>query len=72
MALPHAAEGRLAARPPAAPAAVPYPPGVRTLELGPHAQAQLVLPEGPPRPLPLLLFFQGAGGSAAQSLALVG
>ena len=55
-----------------APAAVPYPPGVRTLELGPHAQAQLVVPEGPPRPRPLLVFFHGAGGTAAQSVALVG
>ena len=72
MALPHAAEGRLAARPQAAPAAVPYPPGVRTLELGPHAQAQLVVPDEPPRPRPLLVFFHGAGGTAAQSVALVG
>lgn len=72
MALPHAAEGRLAARPVAAPAAVPYPPGMRTLELGPHAQARLVVPDGPPRPRPLLVFFHGAGGTAAHSLALVG
>jgi predicted esterase len=56
----------------AAPAAVPYPPGPRTLELGPHAQAELVVPEGPPRPRPLLVFFHGAGGTAAQSVALVG
>ena len=67
-----AAEGWLAARPVAAPAAVPYPPGVRTLELGPHAQAQLVVPDGPPRPRPLLVFFHGAGGTAAQGVALVG
>jgi predicted esterase len=72
MALPHAAEGRLAARPVAAPAAVPYPPGTRTLELGPHARAQLAVPEGPPRPRPLLVFFHGAGGTPAHSLALVG
>jgi predicted esterase len=72
MALPHAAEGRLDARPVSAPAAVPYPPGVCTLELGPYAQAQLVVPEGPPRPRPLLVFFHGAGGAAAQSVALVG
>ena len=67
MALPHAAGGRLAARPVAAPAAVPYPPGVRTLELGPHAQAQLVVPDGPPRPRPLLVFFHGAAGGPLQS-----
>jgi predicted esterase len=72
MALPHAAGGRLAARPVAAPAAVPYPPGTRTLELGPHARAQLAVPEGPPRPRPLLVFFHGAGGTPAHSLALVG
>ncbi|MGY1680069.1 alpha/beta hydrolase [Geodermatophilus sp. SYSU D01176] len=66
------AEGRLAARPVAAPAAVPYPPGTRTLELGPHAQALLAVPEGPPRPRPLLVFFHGAGGTAAQSVGLVG
>jgi phospholipase/carboxylesterase len=72
MALRHAAEGRLGARPVTAPAAAPYPPGVRTLELGPHAQAQLVVPDGPPRPRPLLVFFHGAGGTAAQSVGLVG
>ena len=71
-AVPNAAEGRLDARPVAAPAAVPYPPGTRTLELGPHAQAQLVVPDGPPRPRPLLVFFHGAGGTAAQSVGLVG
>jgi phospholipase/carboxylesterase len=72
VALRHAAEGRLTARPVAAAAAVPYPPGTRTLELGPHAQAQLVVPEGPPRPRPLLVFFHGAGGTAEQGVALVG
>ena len=71
-AVPNAAEGRLDARPVAAPAAVRYPPGTRTLELGPHAQAQLVVPDGPPRPRPLLVFFHGAGGTAAQSVGLVG
>jgi phospholipase/carboxylesterase len=72
VAVPHAAEGRLDSRPVSAPAAVPYPPGVRTLELGPHARAQLVVPDGPPRPRPLLVFFHGAGGTAAQSVDLVG
>ncbi|SDX53553.1 Predicted esterase [Geodermatophilus africanus] len=71
-ALPNAAEERLAARPVSTPAAVPYPPGSRTLELGPHAHAQLVVPDGPPRPRPLLVFFHGAGGTAAQSVDLVG
>jgi phospholipase/carboxylesterase len=68
----HAAEGRLGARPVRAPAAVWYPPGARTLELGPHAQARLLVPDGPPRPRPLLVFFHGAGGTAAQSVDLVG
>jgi phospholipase/carboxylesterase len=72
VAVPHAAEGRLDSRPVSAPAAAPYPPGVRTLELGPHARAQLVVPDGPPRPRPLLVFFHGAGGTAAQSVDLVG
>jgi phospholipase/carboxylesterase len=72
MAVPHAAEGRLDARPVAAPAALPYPPGIRNLQLGPHAQVQLVVPDGPPRPRKLLVFFHGAGGTAAQGVALVG
>ena len=33
MALPHAAEGRLDSRPVTAPAALPYPPGIRTLHV---------------------------------------
>ena len=66
------ADGQLAARPVPAPTAAPHPPGTRTLDLGPHAQARLVVPDGPPRPRPLLVFFHGAGGSAADSLDLVG
>jgi phospholipase/carboxylesterase len=72
MALRHPAEGRLGARPAGPPAAAPYPPGTRTLELGPHARAQLAVPDGPPRPRPLLVFFHGAGGTPAQGLAAVG
>ena len=67
-----AAAGRLAARPVRAPAALPYPPGERTLDLGPNAQARLVVPSGDPGPRPLLVYFHGAGGSAAQSVAAVG
>ena len=67
-----AAAGRLAARPVRAPAALPYPPGERTLDLGPNAQARLVVPPGDPGPRPLLVYFHGAGGSAAQSVAAVG
>jgi predicted esterase len=64
--------GRLDSRPAAAPAALPYPPGDRTLDLGPSAQARLLVPAGQPGPRPLLVFFHGAGGSAAQSVAAVG
>ncbi|SNS90797.1 Predicted esterase [Geodermatophilus pulveris] len=67
-----AAAGRLTARPVAAPAAVPYPPGRHALALGPHDRAQLLVPAGPPRPRPLLVFFHGAGGTPEQSLAAVG
>ncbi|MGY1772113.1 alpha/beta hydrolase [Blastococcus sp. SYSU D00813] len=66
-----AAAGRLDSRP-AAPAALPHPPGDRTLDLGPGAQARLLVPAGEPVPRPLLVFFHGAGGSAAQSVAGVG
>jgi predicted esterase len=67
-----AADGRLDSRPGNAPAALPYPPGERTLELGPHAGATLLVPPGDPVPRPLLVYFHGAGGSAAQSVAAVG
>ena len=67
-----AADGRLDSRPVVAPAAAPYPAGDRTLDLGPHAQARLVVPAGDPGPRPLLVFFHGAGGSAEQSVAAVG
>jgi phospholipase/carboxylesterase len=68
----HAAEGRLDSRPVARPAALPHPEGVCTLDLGPHAEARLVVPGGEHRRRPLLVFFHGAGGTAAQSLAAVG
>ncbi|MGY1636550.1 alpha/beta hydrolase [Geodermatophilus sp. SYSU D00742] len=67
-----AADGRLDSRPVARPAARAYPEGVRTLDLGPHAEARLVVPAGDHRPRPLLVFFHGAGGTSAQSLAAVG
>lgn len=66
-----AAAGRLDSRP-AAPAALPYPPGERVLELGPDAEARLLVPAGDPLPRPLLVFFHGAGGSAARGVAVVG
>ena len=65
-----AAEGRLDARPTAAPSGDPFPPGVHDLELG-GAAAALVVPPGDPVARPLLVFFHGAGGTAQQSLAAV-
>ncbi len=67
-----AAGGRLDSRPVPTPAALPYPEGDRTLDLGPHAEARLLVPPGGPGPRPLLVHFHGAGGSAAQSVAAVG
>lgn len=67
-----AAAGRLDSRPVAVPAALPYPPGDHGLDLGPGSQARLLVPAGAPAPGPLLVFFHGAGGSAAQSVSAVG
>ena len=46
--------------------------GVRPLDLGPGVEALLSVPAGAEGPLPLLVFFHGAGGSAAHSLSAVG
>ncbi|MGY1856454.1 alpha/beta hydrolase [Modestobacter sp. SYSU DS0290] len=67
-----AADGRLDSRPALEPAAAPLPPGLTTLDLGPSAEAVVAVPPGEPGPRPLLVFCHGAGGSAADSLALVG
>jgi phospholipase/carboxylesterase len=71
--LPRAADGRLTGRPsPGRPAAAaPLPGGVHAL-LGPGAEAYLAVPPGEPQERPLLVFFHGAGGAAAQSLTAVG
>jgi phospholipase/carboxylesterase len=45
---------------------------VHKLDVGHGAEALLAVPAGDPAPRPLLVFFHGAGGAAAQSLALVG
>jgi phospholipase/carboxylesterase len=65
-----AADGRLDARPAAAPARPPFPPGTSALDLGPGVEALLAVPAG--TPTALLVFFHGAGGSAADSLRAVG
>ncbi|SDY44278.1 phospholipase/carboxylesterase [Modestobacter sp. DSM 44400] len=46
--------------------------GVLPIDLGGSAQALLAVPAGPAGPRPLLVFFHGAGGDAADSLARVG
>jgi phospholipase/carboxylesterase len=65
-----AADSRLDARPSAGPAGPPPAPGVAPLELGSGAEALLAVPPGAPRAL--LVFFHGAGASAADSLRAVG
>lgn len=67
-----AADGRLDARPTVPTTGTAAPPGVSRLDLGPGAEVLLAVPPGAPAPRPLLVFFHGAGGSAADSLALVG
>jgi phospholipase/carboxylesterase len=70
--LSRAADGRLTSHPSPEPPAAPLPVGVHLLAPGPGAEAFLAVPPGEPEPRPLLVFFHGAGGSAAQSLATVG
>ena len=66
-----AADGRLQTRPSAIGSGPPVPPGVHSVELD-GAEALLAVPDGAPGPRPLLVFFHGAGGTAAQSVAAVG
>ena len=65
-----AAAGRLDSRPPASPPGPPLPPGTSALDLGPGAELLVAVPGTPPRGL--LVFFHGAGGSAANGLQAVG
>jgi phospholipase/carboxylesterase len=64
--------GRLSTRPSPAPRNRPLPAGVHSLDLGRGADTLLAVPPGAPEPRPLLVFFHGAGGTGAQSLAAVG
>src|SRR4051812_15999323 len=69
MAAPRSAgSGRLETRPTDAVPGRPLGAGVHALALGNGVEALLAVPAGPPRPRPLLVFFHGAGGTAAQSL----
>jgi phospholipase/carboxylesterase len=73
MAYPRpAADGRLDSRPRTATAGPRPGPGVVRLDLGGAAEAVLAVPEAGEQPWPLLVFFHGAGGSAANSLSAVG
>ena len=67
-----AADGRLDSRPHDVRTAAPPGPGVTRLDLGPGAEALLAVPPGDAQPRPLLVFFHGAGGSAADGLRAVG
>ncbi|MGY1603907.1 alpha/beta hydrolase [Geodermatophilus sp. SYSU D00815] len=67
-----AAEGRLESRPTTgAPRGCPEP-GLHPLDLGPGVEVVLAVPPGEPAPRPLLVFFHGAGGTAAQGIAALG
>lgn len=65
------ADGRLVSRPGPVPGE-PYPPGTHRVEFGSGTETALAVAPGDPGPRPLLVFLHGAGGSAADSLALVG
>jgi phospholipase/carboxylesterase len=64
--------GRLDSRPGPATGGPALPPGATPLDLGGSAEAVIAVPAGPDGPRPLLVFFHGAGGNAANSLAAVG
>src|SRR3954468_694958 len=68
-ALRAAGSGRLETRPTDTAPVRPRGPGVSALDLGHGIEALLAVPPGPPVARPLLVFFHGAGGTAAQSLA---
>src|SRR3954454_3709611 len=69
MAALRAAGGGGRGSPPPATAPVrPRGPGVHALALGKGIEALLAVPPGPPEARPLLVFFHGAGGTAAQSV----
>ena len=72
MSTSRAADGRLDSRPHDVRTEAPPDPGVTRLDLGPGAEVLLAVPPGEPGPRPLLVFFHGAGGSAADGLRAVG
>ncbi len=69
-AVPRAADGRLGSRPVASePAALEA--GVHAVPLLAGRDGLLLVPAAPAGPVPLLVFFHGAGGDAERSLPLV-
>lgn len=70
--MPGHAAGRLDSRPVQTAPGKPWPAGVHELDLGGGAEVLLAVPPGEPVPRPLLVFFHGAGGNPAQSLAALG
>ena len=72
MSSSRAAAGRLDSRPHDVRTGAGPGPGVTRLDLGPGAEVLLAVPPGDPVPRPLLVFFHGAGGSAADGLRAVG
>jgi phospholipase/carboxylesterase len=64
------ADGGLVSRP-GQPTGQPRPPGLHPIDVGTGTDAALAVAPTP-GPQPLLLFFHGAGGSAADSLARIG
>jgi len=72
MSSSRAADGRLDSRPHDDRTGAPPAPGVTRLDLGPGTELLLAVPPGDPAPRPLLVFFHGAGGSAADALQAVG
>ncbi len=66
-----ASNGRLDSRPPPEAGPPSLSAGISRLDLGPGAEAVLVVPSDLTEPRPLLVFFHGAGGSADSSLSLM-
>jgi phospholipase/carboxylesterase len=67
-----AGEGRLDSRPASGAHGSCPDAGLHPLDLGPGVDALLAVPPGDAGPRPLLVFFHGAGGTAAQGIATVG
>lgn len=65
------ADGRLRSRPPAEQPPAALEPGLHMLPLPGRRRPELLVPPGPARPRPLVVFFHGAGGDGRQGLPLL-